>query len=479
MPLALLLAVVSVVAACWAFIIPPWQVPDEPPHFSYTQTLVEEGRIPGGEGGKFADDLYGSLAHTNFNSPIFVPLAHPEWSHVKGRNGRERSKRLAADTGGGPTEAASYPPAFYLWNTVPYAVLRDQAVTTRLYGMRLWSGVWLLVGTLAAWLLIGEMFGRRRLLQLAGAATVGLWPMVVFMTTAINPDGMLIALWTVAFYLGTVVARRGLDARRGAALGAVVGLALITKSTGAALFPGFLLLVLFLTLRQRAWLAGVASVAAGAAAPLAWALYTRLGSGSAFVHLAGASSPAEATNWREFASYLWQFYLPRLDFMTPVSHHFAIVSDKPVLNTWLGGGTGVFGWVTVWFPPWVYWIVGWCLVGAFVAALTLLVRRLRRGRPSLGTVAAVAFIGIGVLGILAGTHWTDYQFYRTNYGPFAQGRYILPGVIGVLALLVAAAAAAVPARWRGAAVGVWVAGMLTLNIAAIGLVMERFDVAYR
>ena len=466
------------VAAAWAFIVPPWQVPDEPPHFSYTQTLVEEKRIPGGEGGKFAEDMYASLSDTNFNSPIFVPFAHQEWSHLKGERGRKRSQEMPADTGGGGTEASSYPPAYYAWNTVPYAVLREEAVVTRLYGMRLWSGIWLLVNTVAAWLLIGELFGRRRLVQLAGAATIGLWPMVVFMTTGINPDGMLIALWTLAFYLGAVVAKRGLDVRRGVALGAVIGLAMITKNTAAALLPGFLLLTLFGTWRNRAWLAGAATVAAGALLPFAWTLYTRLSERTAFAQLAGAGA-AEGTNWREFASYLWQYYLPRLDFMTPVSHHYAVISNKPVLNNWLGGGTGVFGWVTLWFPRWVYWLVGWCLVAAFVAALTLLFRRLRRGRPSLGTALAAGFIGLGVLGILAGTHWTDYAFYRSTYGPFAQGRYILPGMAAVLALLAAAGAAAIPARWRGAAVGVWVAGLLTLNVAAIGLIMERFDVAYR
>src|SRR4029077_7450726 len=33
-------------AACWSFITPPFQVPDEQDHFAYTQQLAETGQLP-------------------------------------------------------------------------------------------------------------------------------------------------------------------------------------------------------------------------------------------------------------------------------------------------------------------------------------------------------------------------------------------------------------------------------------------------
>jgi len=33
-------------AACWSFITPPFQVPDEQDHFAYVQQLAETGHLP-------------------------------------------------------------------------------------------------------------------------------------------------------------------------------------------------------------------------------------------------------------------------------------------------------------------------------------------------------------------------------------------------------------------------------------------------
>jgi len=38
--------VAFVSAACWSFITPPFQVPDEPAHFAYVQQLAETGKLP-------------------------------------------------------------------------------------------------------------------------------------------------------------------------------------------------------------------------------------------------------------------------------------------------------------------------------------------------------------------------------------------------------------------------------------------------
>ena len=47
-PLAALLAVVLVFGIAWAAMVPPGQVPDEPNHIGYTQSLAERHAFPGG-----------------------------------------------------------------------------------------------------------------------------------------------------------------------------------------------------------------------------------------------------------------------------------------------------------------------------------------------------------------------------------------------------------------------------------------------
>ena len=75
----------------------------------------------------------------------------------------------------------------------------------RLYAIRIAGVLLLALTTLSAWLLAGEVFGRRRLPQLTCAAVAGLMPMVTFMSTAVNPDALLMTLWTLDLWLGARV----------------------------------------------------------------------------------------------------------------------------------------------------------------------------------------------------------------------------------------------------------------------------------
>ena len=104
--------------------------------------------------------------------------------------------------GGGPSTASGNPPFFYLVSGLGTWLDHGGTAFGRLYTERL-LGVLLLLGTtVSAWLLAGEVFGRRRLPQLVCAATTSLLPMASFMSTNVNPDAMLILTWTVALWLG-------------------------------------------------------------------------------------------------------------------------------------------------------------------------------------------------------------------------------------------------------------------------------------
>ena len=190
----------------------------------------------------------------------------------------------------------------------------------------------------------------------------------------------------------------------------------------------------------------------------------------------GNGTRAGAFNVREFASYLWQFYLPRVSALTPVRHHVPVVSERPVLNTWIASGSAAFGWVNVWFPKGVYWIfyaaVAFMFAGGAVAALRWW---RRRGPPERWRPAALGagFLALVTLTLIAALHWTDYGFYRAHKGLFAQGRYLFPAA-AALAALAAFALDALPRRARPIAAGVWIGGLVALQIACLGLVTVRW-----
>jgi 4-amino-4-deoxy-L-arabinose transferase-like glycosyltransferase len=504
--LALLLLVVAVFACAWALLVPAWGGPDEDVHFSYTQTLVERHELPGHGDQSVSTEQKLSMDATNTDPVVIFGFAKPEWSQTLADNWEIAQRSAERDDGGARNTASGYPPAYYLIETIPYRAASSGTLFSRLYAMRLFSGIWLLVSTVAAWLLAGEVFGRRRLLQLVTAAAVGLWPMTSFISTEINPDGMLIALWTLSTWLGVAILRRGLTLGRAAGLCACVGLALVTKATALALpVPAaFALIVGAWRLRgrvaPRTLLRAGAALAVFAIPVVAWAVvakntgHTAYFQASEVASTAGtvssttagggaAAAPAGGGGIRlnELASYLWQFYLPKLPFQQDLHFLFPVFSHYPVFQTWLGGGWANFAWASLWFPGWVYYVFLAVVVAATVAALTVWTRTLRAaraaGRRRLAALrphlATGVFFGLTLGTLLAGLHWTDFHMYLKHNPAFLQGRYLLP-VGALFALVLAQAVRAAPMRLRGGAGGAVLGGLIVFQIACLGLIAARY-----
>ena len=481
LPLALLLCVAAVFGTGWSLVTAPWQTPDEIAHFAYVQTLAENGRLPGKVGDHYSTELQEATIVTNSQPTIFHRYAHPEWARSREHVYQREQEKFNRKNGGGPQPSANYPPLYYAYETIFYAAGMEADIFTRLGLMRLGSMLWLLVLTLAVWLLAGELFSRRRLPQLLAAATAGLWPMIAAVSAGVNPDGMLYALWTLALWQGVVILRHGLTARRAAAFGAFIGLATLTKVSALVLVPPALLLLAWAWWRARDRRALVAAALGAAALALpmgAWTGYSIATDRAAYAQAAeiGDTDQGRGFQAREFASYLWQFYLPRQDWQTDINHHVPVISDLPLYNTWIGTSWGTFGWVTNWFKPWVYKL--FAAITALITLLALLaaarlrgwLRDRRRREPALflGGVAAIT---------VAAVHWTDYQFYVAgDKGLFAQGRYLFP-LVGIGAAIVAYALTSLPRPARRIAAGVWLGGMIVFEFAALGLLLGDWYVS--
>ncbi len=480
-PLLALLGTVLVLGWTWALVTPPLHAPDEPEHFSYVQTIGELGRLPGGAGKPFSTELSRAADVTDLSHVVYSVHAKPEWSRLVAD--AFPAGAGPADDGGGVNNASTYPPLYYAVEALPYAVAEGAGVFTRLSLARMASSLWLLVTVTAAWLLAGELFGRRRLPQLVAAGTAGLWPLMTFVSASVNPDALLIALWTLALWLGVKVLKRGLTPGRGLALGAVAGAALVTKASALVLVPPVLAAVALAAWWGRDAGRGRAAVAcalAVGAAALPFAVWTaaRTSEGRSPYGQASeisANAGSERFNVREFASYLWQFYLPPLSSMKPVQHQFPVISQRPAVNVWLGSGSAVFGWVNVWFPKGVYWAIGVALALVavlFAAASARWWRAAPRGGRLRRLVPAGFLVAVGLV-TLAALHYTDYSFYAAQKGLFMQGRYLLP-LAGLLAAAVGWALLALPRRWQGAAAGIWLGALVVLQVASLGLVLGRW-----
>ena len=471
-PLPPLLLAVFALACAWALLVPPWQAPDETAHFAYAQLVAERFDLPGEGGTGLSTEL--GLAWTSSNAPQVAQVlaTRPEWSPEAYERWRAADRRLppgARKDGTGSNPASTNPPLYYLYAAPAYLVASAGDIFDRLYLMRLWTALLLLVTCVGTWLLAGELFGRNRLLQLGSAAVVGLHPMMTFISSSVSPDGLLFALWSLALWLGVRVLKRGLTLVDGVALFGVVGLAVLVKGTSYALVPPALLALAVGVWRLRGegtrQAAGIAAAAVLAfAVPAGGWLAVAHALDRPAVNQVGGSGENAKLDARSFGSYLWQFYLPRLPSQKP----FGTIDDLRVYSVWVKTGWAAFGWLEVRFPDWVYAL--FAAVSAFVIAggVLLVVLRWRAIDH-----AVVAFFGLALLCLLAGLHWVEYKTVVEQQLPFNQGRYLFP-LLPLWGVAVAGLVEQIPRRGQAVGFGVVLGALFVLQLFSLGLTAERY-----
>jgi hypothetical protein len=467
-----LMAVSLLLSVTWALVTPAFQAPDEQYHFAYVQSLAERHALPGdATRPSFSTQMVRGIAGVNSDQVAAQLDVRPEWSERAERRWEARDAHAARDDSGGPNPASPYPPTSYAWEALGYAAASGGSLFDALLGARLMSALWLPLTVLGAWLLAGEVFGRRRVLQTAAAAVPALAPMVGFMTGAVNPDGMLYAVSTLALWAGVRAIRRDVPARDAAVFFALVAIACTIKTASVALLPAAALVAGVGVWARRHRRASVARFCGALAVPLLlalgiWALAADLADQSFASQIVESTSPVgTGSSAREFFSYLWQFYLPR----TPIQYKYAFgAGGPPLISIWITHGWAAFGWLEVRFWGWVYWALGTLSLAIGIAAVVALVRARRRV-----DARVAAFLGLAALTLLAGLHWTDYRQLEAGAPGFMQTRYLFP-LIGVFGLALAGALSLVPANRRAGAVGATIAALFAFHLLSLGLVLERF-----
>lgn len=473
-PLTGLIALVGVIGLTWALLVPPWQSPDEALHFAYAQSLAERFALPDSptRGPLSASQILALNAVHALQIPFYGDQVRPDWSRSDYRRYLITAATHPSSSNGGGLDAASAnPPLLYLYDDLAYWGSPGASALDRLYAMRIWNLTLLLAAVVAAWLLAGEVFGRRRLAQLACAAVVGLVPMQTFVLTSVNPDALMVPLWTLALWLGARVISRAAPTRDAAALCGLTAAAILTKATSYALVPPVLLALLIgwrrrppAERRQAGKRLALASLALFVPV-LGWIeLSQALGRSVVNSIQAAPGTPAHPFSVRQFLSYLWQFYLPRLPFQTPSSTG----SGLGVWEVWIRGGWGTFGYLDVPMPLWIYQVLAGVSAVVAVAVLGLLARI--RDRLA---IELLAFFGLALLALLLLLHASDYRSFLAGNGRLLQGRYLLPG-IGLFGLALGLLTGRLPARWRGSFCAAVIAALVLLQVVALVTVAKRY-----
>jgi 4-amino-4-deoxy-L-arabinose transferase-like glycosyltransferase len=461
-------------AACWSFITPPFQVPDEPAHFAYVKQLAETSRLPKSGG----EDGYSNEEIRILNDLRYAKVVEqPENRTISSRSQQEKLQRdltrpqpSSEDGSEYAGVAASQPPLYYALQVFPYSLAGDGTLLDRLELMRLLSALMGGLTALFVFLFIRETLPRVPWAWTVGALGVALVPLLGQMSGSVNPDAMLFAVSTAVFYCLARAFRCGLTRRSAIALGSVTAIGFLTKLNFVGLAPGVLLGLIVLTVRAartsgRAAYRSLTLALAIAGSPVA--LYMATNALSSRPVLGIVSDAVRTTQGSVLSNlnYIWQLYLPRLPGMT---------NDFPGLFTtrqiWFNGYVGLYGWVDTAFPGWVY---DFALVPAgLIAALCTRALLASRASLRLRVVELVVYlvIGVGVMVLVGADSYRAFPAFDAEYG---QARYLLP-MLPLLGAVLALAARGAGRRW-GPTVGTLIVVLcLAHDIFSQMLVVSRY-----
>ncbi len=438
-------SVAALSAASWSIITPPFQVPDEPSHFAYTQTLAETGELPKYNASLYSPEETAVLEDLNHRNVRFNPAVGTISSKAQQRKlQHDLALPLARHGVGEAGVATAEPPLYYALQTIPYYLGSGGTLLDQLTLMRLLSTLMAGLTALFSFLFLREALPGARWAWTVGALGVALFPLLGFISGGVNPDSMLFAVSAALFFCLARAFRRGLTRTTAIAIGAATAVGFMTKLNFIGLAPGAVLALIVLGHRtaRTAGRSAYISMAIGiaiAACPVCLYMFFNL------IHdhplLGNATSGIEdfgehGAIWAE-ASYIWQSYLPRLPGM---------VRYFPGLDTsrlWFDRSIGLYGWLDTYFPGWVYDLA--LIPAATMAVLCLrelvLDRAVLRGR--IGELLAYGAVAVGLLVLVGVNSYLKYPGLAMDY---AEPRYLLP-LAALFGALLALAARGAGRRW--------------------------------
>lgn len=469
-------ALVAVInAACWSLITPPFQVPDEPSHFAYTQSLVENLRLPTSHLATYSPEEVAVLVDLHHQEVKGSPETHTIFSAQQQRQldgvlGQHLS-RSPEGVGG----SATYPPLYYALEAVPYVLSSAGTLLDQLELMRLFSALMAGITAFFAFLFVAEALPSVRWTWTVGGLGVAVAPLLGFMSGAVNPDAMLFAVSAAIFYCLARGFRRGLTQELGAVTGALTAVGLLTKPNFVGMVPGILLALIVLAVRAsraRGARAGALFFAVAvviAASPVCVYVLANLLSGRPALGVLSAtlSSGTGSGSLLDKASYIWQFYLPRLPGM-----HDYFPGLFTLRQLWFDRSVGLYGWLDTTFP---FWVDTLALIPAGLIGL-LCVRSLLENRAQvrrrLAELAVYVAVGAGLLVLIGATSYLDAGGEGLST---AEPRYLAP-LLPLVAAALALAARGAGRRWGPSVGAVIIVLFLAHDIFSQLLVVGRYYV---
>jgi Predicted membrane protein (DUF2142) len=474
-PLALLLVLAAIQVVAWSVVTAPFQGPDEYGHFAYAQYLAETGKLQSSTTGRdpLSSELRTALVQLNLRSSLGVPAAKPGWTAAEQDLWRRYEARVTHKqraNGNGPSIFAKNPPLYYAYVAIPYEVFRGADLFTRLFFMRMASALLYLAAVALTWLMARELFGPRLWPCTLATAAVALLPKLAFMGAVLNPDIMLVAVWAAFGVVALRTVRLGPSVRRVVGLSLLAVASALTQGRGLAISGPYVVTLAATLVRHRpARREAVRALGAGAAVVGVPLLAYRLAlgaRGNGGQLYGGEVNAGSAFNLRQFASYLWQFYLPRLSFMQP-----RLGPAYGYRQVFIDSFFGTFGALEVRWKASINEFLQIAAALGLAGLLGAVVVRFQTLRRNWAPALVLLSMLVSMLGLL------HYASYRALLGggadPLITGRYLLP-LAPLFGVALAFTLASLPRRVSALAGAFVIAAGVLLQLEGLGLTFTRF-----
>jgi len=295
--------------------------------------------------------------------------------------------------------------------------------------------------------------------------------MAGFLGAIINPDIASAAAWTAFLWLALRMIRLGPSAQRTALTTLVAVAAVLTHGRNLPIIP--VLMIALVT----AWIVNKPKpreIVAGAASALAVAVGGALIFGLTAARTTAGAFGGEANlgntaafNIRQFASSIWQFYLPTFFNMQPRLGP-AYGFRQMFIEQFFGG---VFSSNEVFLSYTIYDVVQISLAILALVFYTVLVLNWTTVRSRWPAVTVIISAAAAVLLFL---HLASYRaLLGGGSDPLITGRYLLP-LVAIFGLALATVVAGLPKRLAPITAAVLIGALFVLSIIALGSTLERF-----
>jgi len=424
----------------WQLIIPIWHFPDEQAHFGQVAFRAEHGRVQRyhelstNREIVISEEILGTKRdglgnnnftyHPEYKIPYSINLdGLNEYQIEQLNNSRERRTEVLE-------EATRYPLLYYYLASKIYNLFGAGDLFTRVYAVRFFSILIFIATTLIIFATSKLVFSKNFFLQISLTSIVAFLPMYVFASSGVSSDGLFNLLFALSIYLiaKNLFVKWNLKNTVFLAVIIIAGIATKIQFQIIWLLILYALFVIFLRFQLSRKLIFLGSIA------LAFPIILIVINFLYFVtNDYGSPQLRQLIRLPIIPETSAGSTLSPIAQMTLTSHF--ILTVKRTLSETLPWYFGVYKWLSLTLPPFIYQIINRILVLSLLGILVSIFKVIRQQKFDQQTKVLIflAYSAVSYFGALTLFDWLFYKYHGFYFG--IQGRYFFPTIIAHIGLV--------------------------------------------